>query len=241
MRHFTILPVLMITSFVSAFSLRDQGYFDLGFGPAVVDKAKTGLLETEYNVGPLIQTSVGMAYKNGLGLGLVYQFNYNGVKTEITDDDIAPEFTSYIAMLNFVYKLIPSSEFAFFMQGGPGFLVTTDQKLQSTATETTDATVTTTTVGQDGIPTSTTTAVTVDANQAADPFQYYDNYSFGYQIGGGLEYRYDNHKSMIIQINYLQGDIYRSTYSAGETARVTTFSKGGLDSYSGAITLRYYM
>ena len=241
MRHCKILPVLFLTSFLSAFSLRDQGFFDLGFGPAIIDKTKTGLIETEYKVGPLIQTSVGMAYKNGLGLGILYQFNYNEVKSARATDDIAPEFTSYIAMLNFVYKLIPSSEFAFFVQGGPGFLIATDQILTSTATESTEAIVTSTTTDSSGSVNEVQTTVTVNANEDADPYQYYENYSFGYQFGGGLEYRFDNHKSMIIQVNYLQGNVYRSTFSETEATTVKTFNTGTLDSYSGTFSLRYYM
>ena len=159
MRHFKILSVLCAVSFSNAFSLKDQGYFDLGFGPAVIEKAKTGNIETEYKIGPLIQTSVGMAYRNGLGLGLVYQFNYNEVKSPRESDDIAPEFTSYIAMLNFVYKIIPNSEFSFYVQGGPGFLVTSDQILSSTATQSTDETTTTTTTDATGAVTGTSTAV----------------------------------------------------------------------------------
>ena len=241
MKHFKVLPILFAASSAGAFSLKDQGYFDLSFGPAIVDKTKTGNIETEYHIGPLIQTSVGMAYKNGLGLGLMYQFNYNEVKSQRSSDDIAPEFTSYIAMLNFVYKLIPSSDFAVFVQGGPGFLITTDQKLASTATQTTDATVTTTVTGADGTVESTSTAITVDSNEASDPFQYYDNYTFGYQVGGGVEYRYDNHKSMLFQINYLQGNVYNSTFSETESTTVTTYKTGPLDSFSGVLTLRYYM
>ena len=61
------------------------------------------------------------------------------------------------------------------------------------------------------------------------------------QVGGGVEYRYDNHKAMMFQINYLQGNVYRSNFSETETATVTTFKKAPLDSFSGVLTLRYYM
>ena len=241
MRLCKILPVLFLSSFSGAFSLRDQGYFDLGAGPIIIDKTKTGRVETEYKLGGLISTSVGMAYKNGLGLGFVYQFNYNEVKSDRATDDVAPEFTSYIAMLNFVYKIVPSSEFGVFFQGGPGFLVATDQTLTSTATQSTDSIETTTTTNTDGSVASVQTTVSVDANQDVDPFKYYENYSFGYQFGGGIEYRMDNHKSMLIQVNYLKGNIYRSSFSSTEPETVDTFSTGTLDSFSGAFSLRYYM
>ena len=235
MRYCIILPIVLRTSFASAFSLRDQGYFDLGFGPEQIEKTKISNTTTEYYPGPAISTSVGLAYKNGLGLALSYKFNYNKVKTEFDEDSRANEFTSYIAGLNFIYKMLPSSEVAVFMQGGPGLVVNTDQTMSSTKTKE-PASTETTVAG-----TTTTTVTTTEDNQAADPFEFRENLTFGYQIGGGIEYRQDNHQSLILQVNYLKSNIYKSAYSESDPQKVTSTPSDDLESISGLLTLRYYL
>jgi hypothetical protein len=237
MRYCIILPIVLSTSFASAFSLRDQGYFDLGFGPEQIEKTKISNTTTEYYPGPAISTSVGLAYKNGLGLALSYKFNYNKVKTEFDEDSRANEFTSYIAGLNFIYKMLPSSEVAVFMQAGPGLVVNTDQTMSTTKTSETASTETQVTIGG-----ATTTTTTTEDNQAADPFEFLENLSFGYQIGGGIEYRQDNHQSLILQVNYLKSNIYKSAFnSTTDPQKVTSTPSGDLESISGLLTLRYYL
>ncbi len=235
MRHHIILPLVLSASLASAFSLRDQGYFDLGLGPEQIEKTTISNVTTEYYPGPALATSVGLAYRNGLGLAISYKFNYNKVKTNIDEDARAAEFTSYIAGLNFIYKLLPSSEVAVFFQGGPGLVVNTDQTLSSTKVSQTVSTETSTTENVE-----TTKVITAD-DQAADPFEFRDNLSFGYQFGGGIEYRQDDHKSFIIQINYLKSSIYKSVYSTANSEKTTSSPHDDLDTISGLITLRYYL
>ncbi|MEC7030541.1 MAG: hypothetical protein VXW87_02615 [Pseudomonadota bacterium] len=236
MKHYIILPIVLSTSLASAFSLRDQGYFDLGFGPEQIEKTVINRVTTEYFPGPAISTSLGLAYKNGLGLALSYKFNYNKVKTEFDEDARATEFTSYIAGLNFIYKLLPSSEIAVFVQGGPGLVVNTDQMMSTTKIEQTSSVETTTDPAG-----NTSTKEITENDQAADPFEFRENLTFGYQLGGGIEYRQDNHKALVLQINYLKSSIFKSTYSATDPSKTISTPSDDLEAISGFLTLRYYL
>ena len=247
MRNFLVLPIILCVSLLNAFSLRDQGYFDVGIGAEKIEDTEISGVTTEYYPGPNVQASVGMAYKNGLGIGLSYQFNYNKVNKAFTKNSVqknvddAQEFTNYSASLNFIYKLIPSSEIGFFFSGGPCFVVNSDQKLVSTATAATDSTSSTVVTDGNGNIQTVTTEVVTENEQAADPYEYYDNLSFGYQVGGGLEYRQDKHKSMILQLNYLRSHVYRSTYNAQDPTIIDSSDKDDLEGFYGSFNFRYYM
>ena len=114
-------------------------------------------------------------------------------------------------------------------------VVNTDQTMSSTKTKE-PASTETTVAG-----TTTTTVTTTEDNQAADPFEFRENLTFGYQIGGGIEYRQDNHQSLILQVNYLKSNIYKSAYSESDPQKVTSTPSDDLESISGLLTLRYYL
>lgn len=246
MRKYLVLTCLSCASLLNAFSLRDQGYFDIGVGPEMIEKTEIQGTTTEYSPGPSLKTSVGLAYKNGLGLAISWKFNYHNVKAAytnagpVTNDDDAKEFTNYSAGLDFVYKLLPSSDVAFFFNGGPCFVVNTDQKLLSTATSTPDESTIEITADGDGNVTQTVTTTKTDQEQAADPYEFRENISFGYQVGGGVEYRQDNHKALLVHINYLKSHIYQSTYNS-TTSEVESSAEDDLEGFSGSIALRYYL
>lgn len=236
MKYRLLIPLILAFSSTQGFTARNQGFFDLGFGSSFVDDVTMNKTTTEYYPGAAIQTSVGIAYRNGLGLSLQYGFNFNQIKTEDTPKDTATELLNSIVLLNFTYTVLPSSEVTFFFNGGPGLVINSDQKLRSTATEEPSSTVTT--AAADGSVTETVT--TVNNDQAADPYESYDNINFGYQFGGGIEYRKNKHQSVIIQLGYLNTNIYNSNFNT-ETEKVSSWYVDELESYIGNITLRYYL
>ncbi|MCP8351957.1 hypothetical protein [Candidatus Synchoanobacter obligatus] len=243
MKAYLILPLLFTSSMLHAFTLRDQGFFDVGLGPKRIDPITINREKTEYYIGPCFQTSVGIGYKNGLGVSLVYQFNYNKRKSgplnptdPTVNEKYATEFTNYIAGLNFIYKLLPSSEVAFFLQGGPGIVVNTDQKLSPTTSTQTDTTETT--VKSDG---TSSVVTTEDTTQESEAFSFYENITFGYQVGGGIEYRQDAHKAIVMQVNYLSTHIYQSTFDPQDSTSVISSLDDELEGLSGHLSLRYYL
>lgn len=231
-----LLSLCMITPFAQFLTSRDQGYFDLGFGSTFVEDVKINLVTTEYYPGPAIQTSVGVAYRNGLGLGLLYSFAYNKVKGEDIADDLATELINSEVVLNFTYKVMPSTAVTFFFDGGPGLMINSDQSLKSTATTETASTVTTT----DGSGTLTSTVTTTNSDQASSTYESIDNFSFGYRMGGGIEYREDIHKAFIFQIHYTNTNIFKTTFTDTNARRVSSSVSDTMESYNGSLTMRYY-
>jgi hypothetical protein len=222
---------------INAFSPKNQGFFDIGIGPSFIDDVIINSVTTEYSIGPSLQTSVGLTYKNGLGLSLIYGFNFNPVKDQTTlADDTATELLNSSISINFIYKALPSSEVGFFLNGGPAFIINSDQKLRSTVTSEPTSTV----ITADAAGATTQTVSTTSTDQAGSPYESHDNFSFGYVYGGGFEYRQDHHKSFIFQINYFSTNIYNSTFSTTSAGRITAFSDENMNGYSGNATLRYY-
>lgn len=236
MRYRLLLSLCLVSPIIQAFTLRNQGYFDVSLGSSFIEDVLINSVTTEYYPGPSIQVSTGMAYKNGLGLGMLYSFNYNKVKGQDIADSISTEFQNAGIILNFTYKMIPYTSVSFFFNGGPGLLINTDQNLKSTATTETASTVTT--ADASGSTTSTETTTTTD--QSATSYESIDNFSFGYQVGGGIEYREDNHKSFIFQFNLIKTNILSSTFNTTGTKRVQSSATDTLNNYSGSATMRYY-
>lgn len=232
---YRLIPLLFTCLMAHAFSVRDQGFFDLGFGPSYLEDVTINKVTTKYRPGPAVQTSVGLSYKNGLGIGLGYNFNFNYVKGEDVAQDTATELVNSAVVLNFMYRLMPTMDVSVFFSGGPGFIMNTDMKLRSTAKAQTSSTVTT----KDGSGATTTVVTTEDNDEAADPYESYDNIAFGYMLSGGIEYRQNPHQSFIVQLNYLNTNVYSSSFNSA-TDRVASSFRDSLETYTGFINLRYY-
>lgn len=232
-----VIPLLCLCApFVYASPSNNKGFFDIGIGPMFIEDVVINSDTTEYYPGLAIQSSFGLAYRNGLGLGLQYHFNYNMIKALAPADDVSTELVNYAVILNFMYTALPKMDVTFFMNAGPALVVNTDMKLRATAESETDTTATTT----DAAGTVTQVVTTVDNSEAADPYETHDNFVFGYQLGGGIEYRQSKHTSAIFQLNYLNTQIFSSTYNT-VTDRPSSYYQDDLEGFTGTIAFRYYI
>lgn len=236
MRYRTLLSLCLIAFFTQGFTLRDQGFFELSVGPSFVKDVTINKIKTEYKPGPSIETSVGLAYTNGLGIGIQYLFNFNPVKGLDISDSIATEFLNSAVTLDFIYKAMPAANVTFFIDGGPGMVMNTDQNLKSTASTQTTSTVTTANSAGD----TTSTVTTSTSDEAASPYESQDNFAFGYKFGGGIEYREDGHKAYIFQVHYLNTLIHNSTFNTTNSRRTKTSVSETVEGYYGSLTFRYY-
>lgn len=233
-----------------AFMPRDQGYFDLSIGGEIIQDVKFNDLKKKYSPGPYVNTSIGLSYKNGLGVSLSYSFSYNepSEKTALERDD-SKELTNSTILLNFVYNPTPHSPVSFYVHGAPGLFLNSDQKMKS-AEETSksgqeDTSTTTTTRDAAGAvigTVETTSAVSKsDVNQeGGQQFEIIDNFSFGYRVGGGIEFKQDIHQAYGIQINYVNGNLMRSSFDSQKDIQFVD----EMDRYNGlstALVFRYYM
>ena len=255
---FPTLGLFLMTplSFAQKFrgsNLRDQGYFDLGIGSELIQDVEFNMVENlvattkkyEYNPGFYLETSAGVSYKNGLGLGLSYSFAYNSLKdkSKLTESD-APEITTMNVLLDFTYNLIPQSSISFYVHAAPGIFINSDLTLKSSEKESksTSTESTKTTTDSDGKTTTekTTTNNFDNEKEGNDSFQYVDNLEFGYRFGGGIEYRQDLHVAYGFQADYVSSNLSKSTFDA----KTGNASSSKVDKYEGfvsSLVFRYYM
>ena len=247
----------LLTSLSQAFSLRDQGYFDLGVGPTLINENIYGNdAPIEYSPGAKITTSVGMSYKNGLGLGINYAFTFNNKRnSDQLENNQAREIMTSTFMLDFKYKIMPASDVSLVLHAGPGLLIGSNQTLQKSSvpadesSEATQSQTVTQNFDANGVLEGSQVVTTASATQEADAgqvnpteeFQAFDNLAFAYEVGGSLEYREDKHKAFAIRVNYLLSELYKSTFDEQDVDKVVKEESDQFENLSTSLVLRYYL
>ncbi|UTC24800.1 hypothetical protein MMH89_01365 [Candidatus Comchoanobacter bicostacola] len=239
---------------------REYGYFDLSVGPAFMEDNTFGKQIVEYNLGPIISTSVGLTHDNGLGIGLNYIFTYNSkildlkASNEIVEPIPKDESTAISTngiKLDFSYRLNTGTEVSIIFHGGPCVFNTTDQStivskpiVESSETATsTDIVVTDAATGTNTVKVKLGDAALPEAIAVEESIKPYSNFTFGYEVCTGIEYRQDRHKAFGIEFGLLSTQVYKSTFSTDAVIgdRITSQRSDTLESIFFNVTARYYM
>ncbi|MDC3180832.1 hypothetical protein OAT84_01640 [Gammaproteobacteria bacterium] len=263
---FNLLAVSTIT-FSYSYGVRntEYGYFDLSFGPSYMEDVEFKNTKSEYKIGPCVSTSIGLTHDNGLGIGLNYIYAYN-VKIndlpasgeEIKIDPLeSQDAASSTVKLGFVYKFIANTDIALVLNAGPCMVISNDQNLRAApaeeeSTETNAASNTSINIAVGGETDTTPTTISIDSGQQtsddkttkAAPIEAESvtNFSFGYNISAGLEYRQDRHNAFGVEIGYTNSHLFKSKFSEETESAVTSAqSSSPLENSYANIVFRYYM
>lgn len=245
---------------------KEYGYFDLSAGPNVMENNKFGSSpEVEYKLGPCISTSVGLTYNNGLGLSLNYIYTYNAKRERllasgqpidnIVDTD-STDLSANVVKLGFIYKVVTGTDISLMIKAGPCVMSTTDQTLrliqpegsiaQDTSSGNSDVAITL----SDATTGLSTASVSVSSGSSAgddekkeDPQpEYISNFSFGYDLSAGLEYRQNRNRAFGLEFGYLKSHVYKSSYADQVTdTRVIAQQSDELESTYVNLLIRYYI
>lgn len=260
-----VLMAILPVTFSAAYTKknREYGFFDLSVGPVLVDDVKFSNTVTKYSIGPCISTSLGMNNSNGLGVGVNFIYTYNSIQQDLPASGApanvnlnqSPDTSASIVKLGFMYKASASKEISFLVNAGPCAVITNDLTLKVSEVDATEntaasgaasvqATVNDATTGQQTVAVNVETGSASGDNTSDSTTQAesVSNFTFGYNISAGLEYRQDRHKAFGLEFGYINSKLFQSTFVSGnDQTQVSTQQSGDLDSSYVSLLIRYYI
>ncbi len=241
----------------------EYGFFDLSIGPSFLEDVEFNNVKSEYQIGPCISTSVGLTHDSGLGIGLNYIYSYNTKLNKLapSGDEIdinvteSQDAASSSIKLGFMYKFSANTEIALVVNAGPCMTITNDHNLRvlPKEDEETDAAAGNASVEiklSDAATGNATTELNVSTGNEAVENKETDtveaesvpNFSFGYNISAGLEYRSDRHNAYGFEIGYTNSHLFKSKFADNtDTVINSAQSKAPLENTYANILVRYYM